>query len=143
MTTATTSADSKPDTSIAFIVSLPAAPARVFRALTDPREMEVWVWGGIGRDPEAHVDLRPGGLYSVTVHVGEQPSWPRPRWTMQGVYVEVDPPKRLIYTVHWDAPVGYNQDQDKAAIDEVVIIDVVASQSSQSTDLHYRHMGVP
>jgi uncharacterized protein YndB with AHSA1/START domain len=144
MTTAETTAHAGSDTAINLTVNLPAPPARVFAALTEPRDMEVWVWGGIGKDPKALVDLRPGGLYSVSVEVGEQPAWPRTRWTMQGLYMKIAPPTRLIYTVHWDAPVGYNErEQYGRAIDEVVVIDLVAVAADRETELHYLHMGVP
>ncbi|MGH7178773.1 MAG: SRPBCC family protein [Tepidisphaeraceae bacterium] len=125
--------------SISLIVPLPASPARVFAALTQPRDMEVWVWGGIGRDPRAEVDLRVGGRYSVSVEVGEKPDWPRSRWAMQGLFVEISPPTRLAYTVHWDAPVGYNQ--PGPAVDEVVFVDLVDTDGG--TELRYRHFGVP
>lgn len=132
-------ADTDPDLTITLHVTLPALPPRVFQALTDPEDMIVWMWGGIGHDPEAHVDLKPGGLYRVSVDVGEQPIWPRARWAMQGLYVEVAAPERLVYTVHWDAPVGYNQ--EGRAIDEVVFIDLFAR--GRETDMQYVHMGVP
>lgn len=60
---------------------------------------------------------------------------------MRGQYVEITPPARLIYTVHWDAPVGYNETGQ--AIDEVVIIDLAAAAGTMETELHYLHMGVP
>jgi uncharacterized protein YndB with AHSA1/START domain len=128
------------DHTIRLTVDLPSPIERVFRALTDPDDMEVWVWGGIGKDPQATVDLRPGGRYSVAVTAAEQPDWPRARWAMMGLYIEVAPPRRLVYTVHWDAPVGYNQ-RGAVAIDEVVTIDFV--EKGAETELRYVHMGVP
>jgi uncharacterized protein YndB with AHSA1/START domain len=118
----------------------PAPPQRVFRALTEPQDMQVWIWGGIGKDPQASVDLRPGGRYSASVRVGDQPDWPRARWAMMGMYIEVAPPHRLVYTVHWDAPVGYNQG-GKVAIDEVVTIELAAKDDG--TELSYLHRGIP
>lgn len=134
-----TTAEPPLETTIALTVRLPVPMKRVFQALTDPRDLEVWVWGGIGREVRAEVDLRRGGRYRVSVEVGERAEWPRSRWAMEGLYVEVVPPHRLVYTVHWDAPVGYNR--DGGAIDEVVFIDLVACE--QETEVHYLHAGVP
>lgn len=128
------------DFTLRIAYDFPAPPERVFQALTNPRDMEVWVWGGIGKDPEASVDLRAGGRYSVAVSVDDAAGWPRSRFAMMGMYFEVAPPKRLVYTVHWNAPVGYNEN-GKVAIDEVVTIDLLPSGSG--TEVRYVHMGIP
>lgn len=138
MSTTATGIDAYPVVQLNVI--LPAPPQRVFRALTEPRDMEVWVWGGIGKDAQASVDLRSGGRYCVSVNVGDQPDWPRSRWAMMGMYIEVAPPSRLVYTVHWDAPVGYNQG-GKVAIDELVTIELTPKDGG--TELSYVHMGIP
>lgn len=49
------------DTPIAIELMLPVDSTRVFRAWTEPRALESWVWGGIGTHPAADVDLRVGG----------------------------------------------------------------------------------
>ena len=59
---------------------------------------------------------------------------------MSGVYVEVDPPKRLVYTLHWEADVGYNRD-GAGVSDEVIIVDL--SPVGKDTKLNFRHLGIP
>ncbi|MFO0873813.1 MAG: SRPBCC domain-containing protein [Phycisphaerales bacterium] len=131
------------DTPIRLTVDLDAPPPRVFKALTDPHDLKVWVWGGMGRDAEAEADLRVGGRYRVTITTDVAHGWPRSQWSMRGLYVEIAPPTRLVYTVHWDAPVGYNEDADShgSVVDELVVIDL--AERNGATVLHYAHFGVP
>lgn len=128
------------DANIDFTVTMPAGAGRVFDAITKPDDLNVWAWGGIGREPKAEIDLRPGGLYALSVVVEKSEDWPSTTWAMRGVYVEIDPPRRLVYSVHWDAPVFYNQG-GKKPIDEVVAIDL--TPRGDETELHYVHVGVP
>jgi uncharacterized protein YndB with AHSA1/START domain len=71
---------------------LEAPPERLFRAWTDPGELARW----FAPDPEfaieVEVDLKVGGAYRVAMgpHV------------VRGVYREVDPPRRLVFTWRWD-----------------------------------------
>ena len=62
-----------------------ASPERVFRALTEKADLERWF---VSR---AEVDARPGGSFSFT--------W-QPHETVNGTFVEVDPPRRLVTL--WD-----------------------------------------
>jgi uncharacterized protein YndB with AHSA1/START domain len=81
-------------------IEIAAPPQRVFRSLTDPAELAAW-WGSdeMYRTTEWTVDLRPGGRWS-TVALGADGS----RMTVDGEYLEVDPPRRLVYTWRpsWD-----------------------------------------
>ena len=81
-------------------IEIAAPPHRVFRSLTDPAELAAW-WGSdeMYRTTEWTVDLRPGGGWS-TVALGADGS----RMTVDGEYLEVDPPRRLVYTWRpsWD-----------------------------------------
>ena len=73
---------------------LPAAPADVFRAWTDPEMLARWMTP-VG-EAEASVEPRPGGVFRVVMrgegrtieHVGE--------------YLEFEPPHRLAFT--WVSP---------------------------------------
>jgi uncharacterized protein YndB with AHSA1/START domain len=79
------------------------------RAFSAPRDavFEAWVspevlrrWWGAGPDwtsPAVEIDLRPGGRYRLSM---QDPSG-RVR-TVGGEYVEVDPPRRLVYTWAWE-----------------------------------------
>ena len=81
-------------------IDLAAPPERVFRSLTDGNELAAW-WGsdGMYRTTEWVIDLRPGGKWS-TLAVGVDGS----KSTVGGEYLEVDPPRRLVYTWRpsWD-----------------------------------------
>lgn len=81
-------------------IEVAAPPDRVFRSLTDPAELEAW-WGSdeMYRTTEWTIDLRPGGKWS-TVALGADGS----RMTVDGEYLEVDPPRRLVHTWRpsWD-----------------------------------------
>jgi uncharacterized protein YndB with AHSA1/START domain len=81
-----------------------AAPAeRVFRALTDPRQLLQW-WGqkGIYHGIDWKTDVRPGGQWrcqGVSDIDGAS-------YHVEGEYVEVDPPRVLSYTwvKSWSGP---------------------------------------
>jgi len=71
---------------------IPAAPERVFRALTDPEELMKW-WGAKGTLTGTHVNLRPGGEYRFEFLSPEgEAAW------VKGQYQVVDPPRRLVKT---------------------------------------------
>jgi hypothetical protein len=61
------------DFTLRIAYDFPRRRSAFFRRWTNPRDMEVWVWGGIGKDPEASVDLRAGGRYSVARQCGMAP----------------------------------------------------------------------
>ena len=77
-----------------------APPETVFSFFTDPELYRLW------RGAEAEVDARPGGRFRVRI-VGQTDV------TAVGEYLEVDPPKRLVYTwriENWAAPGGGHHD---------------------------------
>jgi uncharacterized protein YndB with AHSA1/START domain len=76
--------------------TLPAAREEVFRAWTDADLVRQWFKPRGGSSPGAEMDVRVGGRY---------------RWAMKllghvyyavGEYIEVDPPKRLVFTFGWE-----------------------------------------
>jgi uncharacterized protein YndB with AHSA1/START domain len=72
----------------------------VFRAWTDPDQLMHW-WGPENcTTPYAEVDLRPGGKYLFVMHPPEGEPL-----RIAGVYREVAPPQRLVYTWKWEAGV--------------------------------------
>ena len=75
-----------------------ATPERVFRAWTDPQELQRW-WGpGAFTTPHAEVDLRPGGRYELVMQLpGAEPM------RLAGTFREVEPPSRLVYTWRWES----------------------------------------
>ena len=81
-------------------IELAVPPERVFRSLTDAAELAMW-WGAdaMYRTTDWVIDLRPGGKWSTRA-VGADGS----EATVDGEYLEVDPPRRLVYTWRpsWD-----------------------------------------
>lgn len=81
-------------------IEIAVAPERVFRSLTDPTELAAW-WGSddMYRTHDWKVDLRPGGKWSARARGADGSEM-----TIDGEYLEVDPPRRLVYTWRpsWD-----------------------------------------
>ena len=107
-----------------------ASVDRVFRAWSDPGELAQWAWGSIGNDVNAEVDLRVGGAYRITT---SQPG--QETLAFEGTYEDVVPDRRLVYSLHWDAPMGYE------APDERVTVEFVGR--GEQTDMTFVHEGVP
>jgi uncharacterized protein YndB with AHSA1/START domain len=78
---------------------LPAAPAVVFAAFSAPNELAKW-WGPKGfTTPSLRYQARVGESYRIEM----QPPTGDPFW-LTGVFREVDPPARLVYTFAWEDP---------------------------------------
>jgi len=75
-------------------IVIAAPPERVFEAITKPEQLMQW-WGqkGMYRGKEWKADVRPGGKWSNTgvSDKGEE-------FSVSGEYLEVDPPRLLVYT---------------------------------------------
>jgi uncharacterized protein YndB with AHSA1/START domain len=73
-----------------------ASPERLFKAWTDPAILVKW-WGPEGFDtPECTLDVRPGGAWRT--HMGGRDG----SHLVSGVYREVAPPRRLVFTWGWE-----------------------------------------
>jgi len=107
-----------------------ASVDRVFRAWSDPGELAQWAWGSLGNDVNAEVDLRVGGTYRITT---SQPG--QPTLEFEGIYKDIVPDRRLVYSLHWDAPMGYE------APDERVTVEFVGR--GEQTQVTFVHEGVP
>ncbi len=103
---------------------------RVFHAWSDPGELACWAWGSMGHAVTADVDLRVGGTYRITT---TQPG--QATLAFEGTYEDVVPGRRLVYSLHWDAPMGYD------APDERVTVEFVGR--GEQTDVTFVHEGVP
>lgn len=83
--------------------TLPARPEAVFAAWTDPRWVASWMCpapltGGEPSPVAADLDVRVGGRFSITMeHEGT-------RFTHSGEYLEISPPRRLVFT--WIIPLA-------------------------------------
>jgi uncharacterized protein YndB with AHSA1/START domain len=67
-------------------VHIAARPETVFSYFTDPARYAQWMGGGAVLDPA------PGGVYQVSMRDGVQAA---------GEFVEVEPPRRLVFTWGW------------------------------------------
>jgi uncharacterized protein YndB with AHSA1/START domain len=74
-------------TSLEREIAIAASPETVWQFLVDPEKSVRW-WG-----QKATFDARPGGEYRIHVIPGH---------TARGEFVEVDPPRRLVYTWGWE-----------------------------------------
>jgi uncharacterized protein YndB with AHSA1/START domain len=89
----------KADEALALTISrrFKAPRERVFRALTEPQQLAKW-WGPKGfTAPEVALDVRPGGAWRTTMRspAGED-------HIVSGVYREIVPPSRLVFTWGWE-----------------------------------------
>src|SRR3984893_18896000 len=65
----------------------------VFKAWTDPQQLAKW-WGPKGfTNPVCEVDLKPGGALKIVMRAPDGGEYP-----MQGVFREILPPSRLVFT---------------------------------------------
>lgn len=117
-----------------------APVARVWAAFTETETMCKWMWAGLGGDVWAESDLRVGGAYRIYTkeaggrHQGEG-------WSgMCGLFVDVVPDAKLVYTLHWDANVFYNAPEN-LTLDEVV--SVTFEPEGDGTKMTFVHLGIP
>jgi uncharacterized protein YndB with AHSA1/START domain len=73
--------------SVERVIEIEASPETVWELLTDPEKAKDW-WG-----LEASFDPRPGGAFRLRV---------TPASIAGGEFVEVDRPRRLVYTWGWE-----------------------------------------
>ncbi len=77
---------------------LKATPAQVFQAWTDPEKIVRWFGPHetVAGSVRAEIDVRPGGRYQVSFETGDGE-----RHRVRGVYREVVPDTRLVFTWAW------------------------------------------
>ena len=113
--------------------------ARLWEAWTTP-EFGRWVWAGVGEFLRCEIDLRVGGAYSATMQSPEQYGWHTSEFSQSGIYLHVEAQRRLAYTLHWGAPVGYNQG-DHAPSDEGIVVSF--SAEGDRSRVEFQHFGIP
>ena len=75
-----------------------APQERVFRAWTTAEDMVNWACPEGATVVDVASDPRPGGAYHITMKIDEETTL-----TARGIYREVSPPERVVYTWDWDA----------------------------------------
>lgn len=79
--------------------TLEARPEEIFRLLTEPTELVTW-WGPHGFTiPAVDLNLTVGGRYRFRM----KPPDGEP-FHLSGEFLEIDSPRRLAYTFHWEEP---------------------------------------
>ena len=80
--------------SILATVEIAASPERVFRALTSDEIVAWWVRRGVFDTREWSGDVRIGGKWRSAGVARGAP------YTLEGEYLEIDPPRKLVHTWH-------------------------------------------
>jgi uncharacterized protein YndB with AHSA1/START domain len=104
-------------------LTIAAKPETVWEFLVDADKLAQWMCTSASLDP------RPGGLYQVEVISGN---------IARGEFVEVDPPRRLVYTWGWE-PGG--MDTDVAPGGSTVEFEL--EPTAEGTTLRFTHSGLP
>ncbi|MCG3117731.1 MAG: SRPBCC domain-containing protein [Candidatus Manganitrophus sp. SA1] len=78
----------------------PASREKIFEAWTRPDKIMQWFAPGEMTIPLAEVDLRVGGRYRIQM---KDPDGGETH-TTTGVYKEILPPQRLVFTWRWEGP---------------------------------------
>jgi uncharacterized protein YndB with AHSA1/START domain len=106
-----------------------ARPETVFSFFTDPERFIRW------QGVDAELDARPGGVFRLTV-TG------RSRVVASGEYLEVDPPRRVVFTWGWKQIDGLPEGM--AGLEPgTSTVEVVLSPEGDGTILRLRHSGLP
>ena len=103
-------------------LEIDASPETVWELLTDEREATRWM------GQAAEFDLRPGGVYRVAVIPGN---------TASGAFVEIDPPRRLVFT--W----GWEEGSSSSVPPGSSTVEFELAPSGDGTLLRFRHSGLP
>jgi uncharacterized protein YndB with AHSA1/START domain len=82
-------------TSLQITRVLPAPVEHVCAALTRAEALAEWFWPA-RLDPKVSADPRPGGQYRIE----------GTGLAVSGRYVEIDEPRRLVFTFQWDGDAG-------------------------------------
>src|SRR5215510_5968018 len=81
-------------------VELGASPERVFQALTSDEIVKWWIRPGVFNTTEWSGDVRVGGRWRTMGLFRGAP------YTLEGEYLEIDSPRRLVHTYGVGAPWG-------------------------------------
>jgi uncharacterized protein YndB with AHSA1/START domain len=100
---------------------------RVFDAWTKTEELKKWHAPGPLTVTFAEIDLRPGGKYRI--HMTEPDG---KEHKVSGVYREIDPPRKLVYSWGWDG--------DHPVKDSTVTLEFI--ERGDATEVVLTHSGI-
>jgi len=81
------------DRELSFTRTLSASPEKLYRCWTEPALIVQWFTPPPWKTVHAEVELRPGGFNRITMRSPEGQDFPN-----EGVYLEVVPHRRLVWT---------------------------------------------
>ena len=96
----TPSSTERPVLDIEQLIS--GTPDAVFDAWLDPEQLKLWFCGGNTTVSQVESDARAGGAYRIVMSEADR-DWPH-----TGIYQEIDPPRRLVFT--WRTPTTNEQE---------------------------------
>jgi uncharacterized protein YndB with AHSA1/START domain len=102
-------------------VRIGAPPDEVFPFFTDPDKMIVW------KAIEATLDPRPGGIFRINV---------TGRDIARGQYVEIDPPRRVVFTFGWES-------ENSLVPPGSTTVEITLVPDGDGTRVRLVHSGVP
>jgi uncharacterized protein YndB with AHSA1/START domain len=100
----------------------------VFRAWTDAAALAVWFCPEGCDAPFQRFDPRVGGTYRVCLRGKESGT----EWWMQGEFLEISPPGRIVLTHNWD--------DDARRPEEDSVITVLFEEVGGKTRMHFRQV---
>ena len=119
--TAPAAAAARDEETIEWEVIVAAPPELVWQFWADPARLVRWM------GTEATLEPRPGG--DIVVRYGNGA-------VMRGEIVEVDPPRRLVFTWGWEDPAEIVRPGESR-------VEVTLEAADQGTRVHVRHLGLP
>jgi uncharacterized protein YndB with AHSA1/START domain len=117
-------------TTLVVTRTLDAPRDAVFAAWTDPKQFSRWMGPGTIRAEIAALDARVGGTYRIVMHGTPNPAGMS---IVSGVYREIVPPSRLVFTWAWEEDLLTH----KAGHESIVTITLRAIGAK--TELTLRH----
>ena len=111
-------------TSVERTISIAARPETVWEFLVDPEKATRWM------GTSATIEARPGGEYRCEVLPGH---------IARGQYVELDPPRRLVFTWGWEKGGG----DDAVVSPGSSTIEIELTPEGDGTRLRFVHRGLP
>jgi uncharacterized protein YndB with AHSA1/START domain len=111
-------------TSVDRTISIAAPPETVWEFFVDPEKATRWM------GMSARMEARPGGTYECEVLPGH---------TARGEYVELDRPRRLVFTWGWEK----GGDEDNAVPPGSSTIEVELTPEGNGTRVRFLHRDLP